>query len=87
VQDTRITAENKGLHYRALDDLFFQAEQRRQQGLAEVTLSVQILEVYNENLRDLLDPHATQGVRPVQPSPSPLSPFAPSSLRSVFCGQ
>jgi hypothetical protein len=68
VQDTRITAENKGLHYRALDDLFFQAEQRQQEGQAEVTISVQILEVYNESLRDLLDPQATQGVRPVQPT-------------------
>lgn len=44
--------EDRGVNYRALVDLFAIAEQRSE--FQEVSISVSILEIYNENLRDLI---------------------------------
>ena len=44
--------EGRGINYRALDDLFDIAAKRSQEW--EYTISVQMLEIYNEQLRDLL---------------------------------
>ncbi|EIE19659.1 kinesin-domain-containing protein, partial [Coccomyxa subellipsoidea C-169] len=45
--------DGRGINFRALDDLFSINEQRR--GEAEYSVRVQLLEIYNEQLRDLLD--------------------------------
>eukprot|EP00240_Pyramimonas_obovata_P002859 CAMPEP_0118926498 /NCGR_PEP_ID=MMETSP1169-20130426/4165_1 /TAXON_ID=36882 /ORGANISM="Pyramimonas obovata, Strain CCMP722" /LENGTH=662 /DNA_ID=CAMNT_0006868059 /DNA_START=194 /DNA_END=2179 /DNA_ORIENTATION=- len=50
--DVAKTDENKGIQYRVLDDLFQQAHDRRED--TEFTMSVQMVEVYNDQLRDLL---------------------------------
>lgn len=44
--------EDRGVNYRALVDLFDIAEQRSE--FQDVSISVSILEIYNENLRDLI---------------------------------
>jgi kinesin family protein C2/C3 len=44
--------DQRGINYRALDDLFALQEARR--GEIEYRISVQMLEIYNEQLRDLL---------------------------------
>lgn len=49
----------KGLQYRVLDDLFDQTAERTASGEMEFTVSVQMLEIYNEQLRDLLVPPAS----------------------------
>jgi hypothetical protein len=72
-QGSRITEANKGLHYRALDDLFEQAEARRRPGgaQAEVTLSVQILEVRDFALPLCVSLTVSLTVSPsMSPSPS-----------------
>ncbi|KAL3725338.1 hypothetical protein ACJRO7_030363 [Eucalyptus globulus] len=48
----QLTEQNKGVNYRALGDLFFLAEQRKDTFLYDV--SVQMIEIYNEQVRDLL---------------------------------
>ncbi|KAK9862343.1 hypothetical protein WJX84_009346 [Apatococcus fuscideae] len=45
--------EGRGINYRALDDLFELNAQR--EGEVEYSIRVQLLEIYNEQLRDLLD--------------------------------
>eukprot|EP00891_Asterochloris_glomerata_P003861 jgi/Astpho2/3861/e_gw1.00062.13.1_t len=47
----------RGINYRALDDLFSLNEQRK--GECEYQILVQLLEIYNEQLRDLLDESRT----------------------------
>ncbi|CDP17097.1 unnamed protein product [Coffea canephora] len=47
-----LTEENQGVNYRALGDLFLLAEQRRDTFYYDV--SVQMIEIYNEQVRDLL---------------------------------
>ena len=44
--------EGRGINYRALDNLFMIADKRSQEW--EYSISVQMLEIYNEQLRDLL---------------------------------
>ncbi|KAG9459558.1 hypothetical protein H6P81_004066 [Aristolochia fimbriata] len=51
-----LTEETRGVNFRALSDLFFLSEQRRDSFSYEV--SVQMIEIYNEQVRDLL---ATDG--------------------------
>lgn len=41
-----------GVNYRALDDLFHISQSR--QGIISYQLSVQMIEIYNEQVRDLL---------------------------------
>ncbi|KAI6694661.1 hypothetical protein NL676_022371 [Syzygium grande] len=48
----QLTEQNQGVNYRALGDLFFLAEQRKDTFLYDV--SVQMIEIYNEQVRDLL---------------------------------
>ncbi|XP_071687055.1 kinesin-like protein KIN-14I [Rutidosis leptorrhynchoides] len=48
-----LTENSQGVNYRALRDLFLLAEQRKDTLLYEV--SVQMIEIYNEQVRDLLD--------------------------------
>jgi kinesin family protein C2/C3 len=45
--------ENRGVNYRALEELFRMSEQRN--ASITYTFSVSILEVYNEQINDLLD--------------------------------
>nr|GMD03568.1 kinesin-like protein KIN-14I [Ipomoea batatas] len=52
-----LTKETEGVNYRALGDLFFISEQRKNMMAYEV--SVQMIEIYNEQVRDLL---ATDGL-------------------------
>ncbi|CAH9106952.1 unnamed protein product [Cuscuta europaea] len=52
-----VTKETQGVNYRALDDLFLISEQRKNTIAYEV--SVQMIEIYNEQVRDLL---ATDGI-------------------------
>ncbi|XP_019234996.1 PREDICTED: kinesin-like protein KIN-14I [Nicotiana attenuata] len=47
-----LTEQSRGVNYRALGDLFLLAEQRKDTFLYEV--SVQMIEIYNEQVRDLL---------------------------------
>ncbi|KAL7199478.1 hypothetical protein ACSBR2_021704 [Camellia fascicularis] len=49
---TDLTEPNQGVNYRALGDLFLLAEQRKNTVSSDV--SVQIIEIYNEQVRDLL---------------------------------
>mmetsp|Transcript_257 Transcript_257/g.438 ORF Transcript_257/g.438 Transcript_257/m.438 type:complete len:826 (+) Transcript_257:218-2695(+) len=50
--DVPKTDSNKGIQYRVLDDLFQLAHDRRED--TEFAMSVQMVEVYNDQLRDLL---------------------------------
>ena len=47
-----LTQESVGVNYRALSDLFLISEQRKDTISYEV--SVQMIEIYNEQVRDLL---------------------------------
>lgn len=64
-QDCASGATNLGLQYRVLDDLFQQAEARAWE--SKYGFSLLLLEVYNDQLRDLLgssnDPKAKPQVR------------------------
>eukprot|EP00798_Chlamydomonas_sp_ICE-L_P020873 gene20873-27714_t len=54
--------EGRGINYRALDDLFNLREKRSEE--VEYCIRVQMLEIYNETLRDLLsDDQSTSGNR------------------------
>ncbi|KAI7990515.1 Kinesin-like protein KIN-14I [Camellia lanceoleosa] len=46
------TMQNQGVNYRALDDLFLLVEQRK--NTVSYDISVQMIEIYNEQVRDLL---------------------------------
>lgn len=46
------TQQNRGVNYRTLEELFKVAEERRE--TFTYNLSVSVLEVYNEQIRDLL---------------------------------
>ncbi|GBF88032.1 kinesin-4-like protein [Raphidocelis subcapitata] len=54
-------AAGRGINYRALDDLFSIRDARR--GEVEYSITVQMLEIYNETLRDLLADGACAGAR------------------------
>ncbi|KAL8531036.1 hypothetical protein ACS0TY_007883 [Phlomoides rotata] len=58
-----LTEKSQGVNYRALSDLFLLAEQRKNTFFYEV--SVQMIEIYNEQVRDLL---ATDGLTKRYPS-------------------
>lgn len=47
-----LTLESLGVNFRALSDLFFISEQRKD--LICYEISVQMMEIYNEQVRDLL---------------------------------
>ncbi|XXG80554.1 hypothetical protein AAC387_Pa09g1393 [Persea americana] len=47
-----LTEESQGVNYRALNDLFYLSKQRK--GTVCYDISVQMLEIYNEQVRDLL---------------------------------
>lgn len=49
-----LTKETLGVNYRALSDLFLISEQRRD--VISYDISVQMVEIYNEQVRDLLTP-------------------------------
>jgi len=53
--------ENRGVNYRALEELFRMSEKRS--ASVTYTFSVSILEVYNEKIRDLLDESNDQSKR------------------------
>ncbi|MEW5299266.1 MAG: hypothetical protein WDW36_002299 [Sanguina aurantia] len=53
--------EGRGINYRALDDLFDLNEQRKNK--VQYTIKVQMLEIYNETLRDLLSPDQSRDNR------------------------
>jgi kinesin family protein C2/C3 len=50
--------ENRGVNYRALEELFRISEERSSS--VAYTFCVSILEVYNEKIRDLLDDNSEQ---------------------------
>lgn len=52
------TPENRGVNYRALEELFRSSMERS--SLIRYQFSVSILEVYNEKIRDLLADNADQ---------------------------
>ncbi|GJT01955.1 P-loop containing nucleoside triphosphate hydrolase superfamily protein [Tanacetum coccineum] len=52
------TAENRGVNYRTLEELF--RVSKRKSDTMRYELSVSILEIYNEEIRDLLDNKAKQ---------------------------
>lgn len=58
-----LTEQSRGVNYRALGDLFLLAEQRKDTFFYEV--SVQMIEIYNEQVRDLL---VSDGVHKRYPS-------------------
>lgn len=47
-----LTEESRGVNYRALGDLFVLAEQRKD--MFHYEIAVQMIEIYNEQVRDLL---------------------------------
>ncbi|KAI3741769.1 hypothetical protein L1987_59446 [Smallanthus sonchifolius] len=53
-----LTEDSQGVNYKALSDLFFLAQQRKD--TFEYDVSVQMIEIYNEQVRDLL---ATEEIR------------------------
>lgn len=53
--------ENRGVNYRALEELFRMSDKRSTS--VAYTFSVSILEVYNEKIRDLLDESNDQSKR------------------------
>lgn len=53
------TPENRGINFRTLEELFRVAEERK--GQYNYNISVSVLEVYNEQIRDLLASPAQQG--------------------------
>lgn len=59
-----LTETSQGVNYRALGDLFHLAEQRKDTFFYDV--SVQMIEIYNEQVRDLL---VTDGLCKRYPSP------------------
>ncbi|CAJ2645616.1 unnamed protein product [Trifolium pratense] len=52
------TPEERGVNYRTLEELFRISEERK--GVMKYDLHVSMLEVYNENIRDLLVENSTQ---------------------------
>lgn len=52
------TEENWGVNYRALNDLFFISQKRRSSISYEI--GVQMIEIYNEQVRDLLSSDSSQ---------------------------
>ncbi|KAG5538051.1 hypothetical protein RHGRI_025216 [Rhododendron griersonianum] len=48
-----LTEQSQGINYRALSDLFLLTEQRK--NTFQYDVSVQMIEIYNEQVRDLLD--------------------------------
>jgi kinesin family protein C2/C3 len=58
-----LTEESLGVNYRALSDLFLLSDQRKE--VICYDISVQMLEIYNEQVRDLL---ATDGLNRRYPS-------------------
>lgn len=48
------TERKRGVNYRTLEELFKIAEERKE--TVSYSISVSVLEVYNEQIRDLLDP-------------------------------
>ena len=51
------TENDPGIIYRTMKDLYARIEERKNQSVFDVSLSY--LEVYNESIRDLLDPNST----------------------------
>lgn len=49
---TELTEDTLGVNYRALSDLFILSQQRKQ--TVSYDISVQMLEIYNDQIRDLL---------------------------------
>ena len=49
----QLNEQSIGVNYRALNDLFHLSEQRKDTFYYEI--SVQMIEIYNEQVRDLLD--------------------------------
>ncbi|XP_043689012.1 kinesin-like protein KIN-14Q isoform X2 [Telopea speciosissima] len=56
------TEEARGVNYRTLEELFHIIKDRK--GLFHYEISVSVLEVYNEQIRDLLVPGSQSGVTP-----------------------
>lgn len=53
---TEITETSMGVNYRALNDLFYIVEKRKE--IFSYEISVQMIEIYNEQVRDLLSKNA-----------------------------
>lgn len=77
-----LTQESVGVNYRALSDLFLISEQRKETISYEI--SVQMIEIYNEQVRDLL---VTDGLNKRYPFERKLSTtlLFPLILLCYFC--
>lgn len=53
---TELTETSMGVNYRALNDLFYIVEKRKE--IFSYEISVQMIEIYNEQVRDLLSKNA-----------------------------
>lgn len=69
------TESDRGVNYRALQNLFEIADQRREH--CDVSVSVSMLEIYNESLRDLISPGGENGPKlEIRRDPNGASPNA-----------
>jgi len=60
--------DNMGVNFRAISDLFANIEQRKAQNI-DYTLTASILEIYNDEVHDLLDPATEQKKMDVRQGP------------------
>lgn len=77
-----MTEQTQGVNYRALGDLFKLAEQRK--GTFIYDIAVQMIEIYNEQVRDLL---VTDGLNKRYPWCNHISVNLCQFLRVMLCCQ
>lgn len=75
-----LTEQNQGVNYRALHDLFLLAEQRK--NMFQYDISVQMMEIYNEQVRDLLIMDGSNNNKRY-----PFQVFFPFILLQAFCSR
>lgn len=60
----QLTEQSQGVNYRALSDLFYLTEERKD--IFHYNVAVQMIEIYNEQVRDLLISDGTNKRYPFQ---------------------
>ncbi|XP_051132014.1 kinesin-like protein KIN-14I isoform X3 [Andrographis paniculata] len=76
-----LTEHNQGINFRALRDLFLLAEQRKD--TLCYNISVQMIEIYNEQVRDLLSTHESRSTLEIRNSSQTGHTVPDASLFSV----